>query len=444
MKINKPVKNTTHEGAKASIINPLEQLKRSVMACLLWEDSFYENGEQIGERIKGLVHACDPDDVTEIAVKARNEMKLRHVPLLLVRELARHPKKPAIAGTLCETIQRADELAEFLAMYWQDGRQPLSKQVKKGLACAFRKFNEYHLSKYNRDGIVKLRDVLFMVHAKPKDDDQAALWKRLVNNELAIADTWETALSSGQDKKETFERLLKENKLGDLALLRNLRNMKQAEVNEELVFSALLKSAEKSKALPFRYVAAARAVPSWERQIDEAMQIACRGMDKLPGKTVILVDVSGSMNDRLSSKSDLKRIDAACALAVLVRAICDDVVIYSFSNKLAEVPQRSGMALIDAICVSQPHSGTYLGKSWSVAKDIVKYADRTIIITDEQSMDVVESPLGNGYMINVASYQNGIGYHNWTHIHGFSEQIVRYIQEFESGTYIQKSSFLYI
>lgn len=432
MKINKPIQNTTHEGAKASIINPTEQLKRSVMACLLWENSFYEEGEKIANRIKKLVHACDPLEVAEIAVTARNEMRLRHAPLLLVRELARHPKKPKIADTICEVIQRADELAEFLAMYWQEGKQPLSKQVKKGLACAFRKFNEYHLSKYNRDGIVKLRDVLFMVHAKPKDDEQAALWKRLVNNELAIADTWETALSAGQDKRETFERLLKENKLGDLALLRNLRNMKQAEVNEELVFSALLKSAEKSKALPFRYVAAARAVPSWERQIDEAMQIACKGMDRLPGKTVILVDVSGSMDYSLSSKSDLKRIDAACALAVLVRAICDDVAVYSFSEQLAEVPPRSGMALIDAINNSQLHSVTYLGQAWTMAKNLSRDAARTIIITDEQSRDAIGKPNGHGYMINVANYENGIGYHDWVHIHGFSEQTVRFIQEYEA------------
>jgi 60 kDa SS-A/Ro ribonucleoprotein len=84
-------------------------------------------------------------------------------------------------------IQRADELAEFLAIYWAEGKQPLSAQVKKGLAAAFVKFDEYALAKYDRAGAVRLRDVLFLSHAKPVDAAQAELWKRLVENELADA-----------------------------------------------------------------------------------------------------------------------------------------------------------------------------------------------------------------------------------------------------------------
>ncbi len=65
-----------------------------------------------------------------------------------------------VAETLARVIQRADELAEFVAIYWKDGRVPLSAQVKKGLAAAFPKFDEYALAKYDRGGPVKLRDVL--------------------------------------------------------------------------------------------------------------------------------------------------------------------------------------------------------------------------------------------------------------------------------------------
>ena len=86
---------------------------------------------------------------------------------------------------------------------------------------------------------MKLRDVLFLSHAKPRDEAQAALWKRLIAGELVAPDTWEVALSSGADKREAWERLLTERKLGALALLRNLRNMQEAQVREELVVESL-------------------------------------------------------------------------------------------------------------------------------------------------------------------------------------------------------------
>ncbi|MFO7863430.1 MAG: TROVE domain-containing protein, partial [Salinivirgaceae bacterium] len=105
-------------------------------------------------------------------------------------------------------------------MYWKDGRQPLSAQVKKGLAAAFQKFNAYQLAKYNRDGEVKLRDVLFLCHANPTSQEQELVWKKLIDGTLESPDTWEVNLSSGADKKETWERLLREEKLGALALLR--------------------------------------------------------------------------------------------------------------------------------------------------------------------------------------------------------------------------------
>lgn len=433
MRTNRPAAAPrTHQGGPAVPSNPLQELRRTVLACMLWEKSFYESGEDVAARIKRLVPQCLPSDVMALALEARGPMRLRHAPLFLMRELARHPSKPWIADALAGVIQRADELAEFLAMYWSEGRVPLSAQVKKGLAKAFRKFDAYHLAKYNRDNAVKLRDVLFMVHAKPKDDEQRAVWKQLVDGTLPAPDTWEVALSSGADKRETFERLISEGKLGYMALLRNLRNMAEAGVPAETVGWALQFGAAKSKALPFRYVAAARAVPQWEPMIDAAMLTALGGLPRLPGRTVVLVDVSGSMDWQLSSKSDLKRIDAACALAILVRGIADECRVFSFSQQVVEVPPRSGMALSDAILRSQPHGGTYLGAAVKAVKNSVPDADRLIVITDEQSHDVVGGPVGRGYMINVSSEKNGVGYGDWTRITGFSEAVVQYIQAIEA------------
>src|SRR5258708_20934567 len=187
----------THEGAPARNISTELQLRRSVLACLLWESQFYEDGVEIAGRIAQLVPKVEPEKVASLAVEAREKMKLRHAPLLLVREMARHAThRKLVAETLAQVIQRADELAEFVAIYWKDGRAPLSAQVKKGLAAAFPKFDEYALAKYDRAGAIRLRDVLFLSHAKPKNEAQAALWKRLIADELATPDTWEVPLSA--------------------------------------------------------------------------------------------------------------------------------------------------------------------------------------------------------------------------------------------------------
>lgn len=149
----------THEGATAKHINPYQQLRRTVMSCMLWENQFYENGVSIADRIKALVPQVDALDVAALAVEARTEMKLRHVPLLLVRELVRHPNRKGVkvGQAIANVIQRADELTEFLAIYWMDGRVPLAKQVKVGLAMAFQKFDAYQLAKYDRGDAIRLR-----------------------------------------------------------------------------------------------------------------------------------------------------------------------------------------------------------------------------------------------------------------------------------------------
>ena len=420
----------THEGAPARQVSTELQLRRSVLACLLWESQFYEDGVEIAGRIAELVPKVAVEKVAGLAVEAREQMKLRHVPLLLVREMARHKTHRALVSeTLARVIQRADELAEFVAIYWKDGKAPLSGQVKKGLAAAFPKFDEYQLAKYDRGGPIKLRDVLFLSHAKPRDEAQAEVWKKLIAGSLTTPDTWEVALSSGADKREAWERLLRERKLGGLALLRNLRNVREVGVDEALVVSAI-RSMNTARVLPFRFLAAARYAPKWEEALEQAMLKCVAETEKLPGKTIILVDVSGSMTAPLSRRSEMQRTDAAYGLAVLLREIAEKVGVYSFSDGLEEVPARRGFALRDAIDKSQAHSSTRLGKAVELLNHLEDY-DRLIVITDEQAHDTVPAPRGKGYVINVASYKNGVGYGKWTHIDGWSESVIEYIRVME-------------
>lgn len=431
MKTNlKPPVLKTHEGGTAKRINAEMELRRSVMACLLWENTFYESGEEIGERIRKLCAVVSLDKLSKIAIEARSEMNLRHAPLLIVREMARHPKlkdSPGIVSkTLAEVIQRADELTEFVALYWKEGKTPISAQVKKGLGLAFRKFNEYQLAKYNRDESVKLRDVLFLTHSKPQTPEQEALYKKLVDGQLQTPDTWEVALSSGVDKKEAWERLLSEKKLGALAFLRNLRNMVEVKVTSGLI-TAYADNLKTERVLPFRFIAAARAVPRFEPMLETLM--LKQEHQKLDGETVLLVDVSGSMNDMLSGKSDMRRIDAAAGLAILLREMTNNLRVYAFNQDLREIPPRRGFALRDAI--GQPSGSTRLGAAikWILQNHP---ASRLIVISDEQTEDSVPDPTnGKAYMLNVASNKNGVGYGAWKHVDGFSESVVKWIQEFE-------------
>jgi 60 kDa SS-A/Ro ribonucleoprotein len=433
MRVNTAVKATehTHEGAVAHVLNPERQLRRSVMACMLWEDTFYEDGQSIADRIAALVEKVKFEKVAEIAIEAREKMKLRHAPLFLARALAKRKAGRQMGDLLERIIQRPDELTEFLALYWKEGKKPLAKQVKVGLARAFRKFDEYALAKYNRDNAVKLRDVLFLSHAKPKNEEQAALWKRLVDGKLATPDTWEVALSGGADKKEAFERLMAEGKLFALAFLRNLRNMQEAGVAKGKV-AEYASSLKVERVLPFRFITAARIVPQWEDVLEPLMMKCLADQKKLPGRTVLLLDVSGSMDERLSSKSETTRMDAGLGLGVLLREICAEAEIFTFSNAVVQVAPRRGFALRDAMKASQPHSGTYLAQAVAAINEKVPY-DRLIVITDEQTADGIVSPKGLGYVINVASYKNGVGYGKWMHIDGWSEAVVDYVRAFEAA-----------
>jgi hypothetical protein len=421
----------THEGAKAIRIDPERQLRRSVMSCLLWEDTFYEDGVDIGKRIADLVPKCRAEYVAACAFEARTRMKLRHVPLLIVREMARHQGHKALVGRLlADVIQRPDEIAEFLSLYWLGGKKPLSKQVKTGLAAAFLKFDEYQFAKYDRDAKVRLRDALFLCHAKPDTEERATLFKKIVERKLTVPDTWEVALSGGADKRETFERLMAEKKLGALAFLRNLRNMKESGVARETVL-AYAEGVKVERVLPFRFISAANAVPEWEPIIEPLMFKCLAAREKIPGSTVLLIDGSGSMESAVSAKSDISRRDAAIALAILLRELCEDVRIYGFSTMPWTIPPRRGFALREAVNARVIPEATMLGRA--VRHAIAEGpADRIIVITDEQSQDVPPAPPKYGYVINVAAYKNGIGYGPWTHIDGWSEAVIDYIREVEA------------
>jgi hypothetical protein len=294
---------------------------------------------------------------------------------------------------------------------------------------------------------------MFLSHPKPQTAVQAELFKRIAEDKLETPDTWETQLSAGADKLETFSRLMRENKLGALAFLRNLRNMTQAGISQSEI-EAYSKTIDASKVLPFRYISAARQVPQFEGMLERMMLASLSTQAKLPGRTVLVVDTSGSMGQTISAKSEISRLDAACSLAILAREICEEVVIYATAGNDGTrkhatmlIPNRRGFALSDYIRSAEVGrriggGGIFLVQAmdYIASQEHDNFVDRVIVFTDEQDTGgrgfephkAKRLSRDKNYILNVGSYQNGINSAEWETITGFSEAVIDYIQALEA------------
>lgn len=260
-------------------MTPEWELYTTVVTTMGTEDKFYEKGEDRVRRIAELVRKVDAEFVAQLAVYAREEIHLRSVPMLLLVELANcHRGDSLVSRAVSRTVQRADEITELLMCYqWRMGRKGLrrlSSQLRKGLAEAFNRFDEYQFAKYNRtDRKVTLRDALLLVHPKPKDEAQGELFRKILNGSLETPYTWETELSaagqrcsvSGKDKaeakREAWQQLVESLRMGYMATLRNLRNMLKLRLDDESMqqvcdYLADPDAVRKSKQLPFRFLSA--------------------------------------------------------------------------------------------------------------------------------------------------------------------------------------------
>ena len=233
-----------YESEKAFVLTPQLELYTAVVTAGL-SNQFYEKADAKLQRICELIEKNEAAFTAKLAVYVREQMHLRSIPLVLTVELAKRYNGDALVSKLTNrVIKRADELTELLAYYATANERKnvkqlnkLSKQLQKGLADAFNKFDEYQFAKYNRDAKVKLKDALFLVHPKAKDEAQQGLFDKIVKDELQVPYTWEVELSalgqqkfdSDEVKKDAFrakwEELIFSNKLGYMATLRNLRNI---------------------------------------------------------------------------------------------------------------------------------------------------------------------------------------------------------------------------
>ena len=432
---------TNYEGAKAFAMTPEMELYTAVVTWSL-NDSFYEKNEERLTRLRALMYNCNPEFVGKLAVYARTKMHMRSVPLVLVTELANlHSGDNLVARVTDGVIGRADEITELLACYELMNKRTgtkklnrLSKQLQKGLSTAFNRFDEYQFAKYNRDGAIKLRDALFLVHPKAKDELQQVLFNKIVNNTLETPYTWETELSAlGQlnfDSEEAkavafctkWEELIDSGKLGYMALLRNLRNIQEAGVSYahfQKVCATLADASQvaKAKQFPFRYLAAYRELIAAQAAapvkgltkklstlllgnkgytgelldaLEKAVQASSANIKGFDHQTRVLLacDVSGSMQTPVSAKSKILLYDVGLMLAMLLQSRCKNVEVGMFGDrwKTIAVPRNNILGNVQEFYRREGEVG-YATNGYLVIKDILSRKvkmDKIFMFTDAQ------------------------------------------------------------
>ena len=446
MRFNLPFRNApapttlNHAGAPAYSLTPALELYIAVATAGL-SGQFYETAGTRLERLRRLIVENDPQFVARLAVYAREQLHLRSVPLVLAVELAQvHRGDSLVSRLVARVVQRADEIPELLAYYAAANQRRgtktlnrLSKQVQKGLAMSFNRFDGYQLAKYDRPGQVRLRDALFLVHPTAKDAGQQALFDQLVRGELPTPYTWETALSAlGQRNFATdaerqtafraqWEELIGSGQLGYMALLRNLRNILAANVSAAAVARVCAALADRaavlrSRQLPFRFLAAYREVAGLEAgllgrvmtavgigsgsssghvpavlaALETAIGHAAHNLRGFGADTsvVIACDVSGSMQQPVSARSKVLLYDVGLVLGMLLQSRCSHVVTGLFGDRWQRVALPRGQVLrnVQELYRREGEVG-YSTNGYLVVRDLRnrrERVDKVLIFTDCQ------------------------------------------------------------
>lgn len=448
-----------HVTNMAAAQSNIQLLRRAVLANLLWENIAYMDGQKVADEIVRLVPLCDPMDVANLTIEARVMQKLRHTPLFLAVQMCKHEGTRAyVKEVLPKIITRADMLTDFLALYWHDGKCPICNAAKKGLAEAFHNFNEYKFAKYDRDAEIKLRDVMFMVRPKPVNQLEEVLYKKIADRTLETPETWEVLLSqahTASEKAAVWEKLINEGKIGGKAMLMNLRNMQTAGVPRPVIEKGL-KELKGAMLLPLDFLKAMRMCSGFDREIEDAMLKTYENLPKLPGKTLFIVDVSGSMGSITSGGTNFSRLDIAASLAMICANKCEDFELvctagddWSRTEKQEYIkyPSKGFKMFQDINSMYHKLGGGGIFTHQCIEKlrsklgnKIHDYA-RIIVFSDSQDIDVSNGstnkprPFGKyNYICDVSAHTNGINYKGvWTaEISGWSEHMLDFIEAIEN------------
>lgn len=339
-------KTVNKSGHVAYSMKDKELLVTQVLTTFFNESKFYgDNSKKLVETAERVANK-EPSFVSNLAAYARKEFHLRSVAHVLTCIVANVVEsKPFIRRTVDAVVERADDLTEILACYISMYGKPIPNGLKKALGANLKRFNEFQLSKYNGgQKSVKFKDILRLTHVKPDNKEQEELFKKVLEDNLETATRWETELSTKGNTTETWEGLIDNNQLGYMALIRNLRNILQANLSKERMNKVceILSDSNKvakSKLLPFRFYSAYKEVAKLTQcsskiidALGEAIEHSVSNIEGFKGKTLIAIDASGSMDVKVSSNSDTDCYEIASLLGVIAAHLAEENIVVLFRD----------------------------------------------------------------------------------------------------------------
>lgn len=339
----KPAAITNNAGGQAYAESPELELV-SILLNSFVTDQYYRSASDTLDRLRQLLPSVDPEFAAKAGVYTRKIFGMRSISHALAAELAPFlSKKPYARNFYTAVVKRPDDMTEILAYQFNVREQKkISDAMKAGFARAFNFFDGYSLSKYRGEGkSKKLVDVANLVHPKGTERNATAL-KQLIDGTLRSTETWESKLVNvGQTaeteeakiegKKNTWTNLLKEKKLGYLALVRNLRNIAKdapdmiSEVCAQLTNPDVIR---KSLIMPFQLIVAYKEMDGTDsvlRKVRDALgaaiDLSCANVPELKN-TLVVVDNSGSMNSPVA-KSKIRMSEAGSAFGMILAKRCN-------------------------------------------------------------------------------------------------------------------------
>lgn len=353
-------KTENKSGHVAYKMSNKEQLMTAVLGTMFGEVKYY--GSTDDDIVQLVTKLCgkDPEFVSNLACYARREFNMRSVSHVLTAVIAREASEYT-RQTIRGVVNRPDDITEIMACYASMYGKPFPNALKRGMAEMLQNFDEYQLAKYNGGNKeIKFRDVLRITHPTPKTQEVEELFGKILNDQLETPYTWETELSARGNTKEVWEELIVSGKVGYMALLRNLRNIVKsgADVTPVLAIISDPVQVKRSRQLPFRFFSAYRTLENEHLMtkeihcaLEKAVSASVDNMDKIMGRTLIAVDVSGSMGSTISAKSDVRCSDIASLFGAMASKLCEDATVCYFEASKSlyrDYYRRNGWAFPNA------------------------------------------------------------------------------------------------
>ena len=468
-------KTVNRSGHVAYRLDDKTKLVTMALTTMLGEPKYYgDNTDEMIKLAEDICKAGDGEFVAKLAVWARTKGNLRSVSHALIAVAHRwyfavsdgNTVSPIRKATEIIASQRGDDAAEmtaaYLALYGKEDKARHPNALRKGIRDALSKQSAYSIAKYqSRNREVKLRDVLRLDHPKALSEETSEAMGKAIEGTLEVPKGWETELSARGNTKEVWDELISENRLGIFAQVRNLRNMINAGADIDPVLENLCdrQVIMRSRMLPFRFLSAYRelqraglASTKVSRALDTAMVNACANVDRLPGRTAVLIDTSGSMSYAVSKNSVTSCCDIAATLGAMSAHISDDAWVCEFNTRAFVVPMTGTSIISDISRVGAPSGGTYMSAGFDLLMMSGFDADRVIVLSDNEVNGVFWHSGKDTIQHCLEDYRRKVGHDVWCHaidlqgygtsqfwgpktsvITGWSDQVLRFISLAENG-----------